>query len=304
MNLSYENEMNLAFDKPLKYKDLLLYPAKLPYYSIFAAADECLDISRVDEKNIDFLRLPYLEYMYEKSLVDEDFKNKWNLLICIMHIVLGEDQPFDILRQEGRLCIRVYQRSDNYELLNKECTILQESFLNNYDKKKTTKKELEELKNKISELRNKMNNVIIIGSEDFEEIKQLIMLQHDVKAQHFDAKTEKFLYEMKEKLHKAQGNKNKNSPTLEDLISVVAYSLQKEPKDLEDMTIRRFNRYLDIVLSKDDYYMYKKLELSGMIKLKMELPHWIKHYEPKGKFDDILVKDNGLMNAATNGGKI
>ena len=24
MNLSYENEMNLAFDKPLKYKDLLL----------------------------------------------------------------------------------------------------------------------------------------------------------------------------------------------------------------------------------------------------------------------------------------
>lgn len=304
MNLSYENEMNLAFDKPLRYKDLLLYPATLPYYSIFVSADECLDVSRVDEKNIELLRLPYLEYMYEKSLLDDEFKNKWNMLICILRIVLGENQPFDILKQDGRLYIRVYQRADNYELLNKECNILQENFLNNYKEKKITVNELEQLKNKINELKEQMNNIVMIGSEDFEEMKQLIMLQHDVKSQHFDAKTEKFLIDMKKKLKKARGDKAKDAPDFEDLISIVSYSLQKEPKDLENLTIRRFNRYLNIVLTKEDYYMYKQLELSGMIKIKTELPHWIKHYEPKGKFDDILVKNNGLMNALENGGKI
>ena len=87
MELSYENKMNLAFDKPLAYKSLLLYPATLPYYSIFAAADECLDTSRMDEKNKKLLRLPYLDYLYEKSLVDNNFKNKWNMLICILNIV-------------------------------------------------------------------------------------------------------------------------------------------------------------------------------------------------------------------------
>lgn len=54
MNISYENKINLAFDKPLEYKSLLLYPATLPYYSIFVSADECLDVSRIDEKIKDF----------------------------------------------------------------------------------------------------------------------------------------------------------------------------------------------------------------------------------------------------------
>ena len=88
------------------------------------------------------------------------------------------------------------------------------------------------------------------------------------------------------------------------MITVVAYSMNINPTDMENMTIRRFNRYLHIVLSKDDYYMYKQLELSGMIKMKSDLPHWINHYEPKGKFDDILVDSSGLMSSLRDGDKI
>ena len=57
MNLSYENINHLAFDEPLEYKSLLLYPVTLPYYSIFASAEECLDVSRLDEKDVRLLRL-------------------------------------------------------------------------------------------------------------------------------------------------------------------------------------------------------------------------------------------------------
>lgn len=295
MDMNFDNKISLAFDKPLKYKNLLLYPATLPYYSIFASADECLDVSRIDEKNVKLLRLPYLEYLYEKSLLDEGFKNRWNMLICILSIVLTEEQPFDILREEGKIYIKVYQRSENYELLNKEYTILKTNFLAQHKEKKATNAELNDIAEKLQNIQDQMYEHIKIGSEDFEEIRHLIMQQNDIKSQHYDAKTEQFLYEMKQKLKQTRASNNNTD--LEDLITVVAYSMNKYPEDLENMTIRRFNRYLNIVISKDDYYMYKQLELSGMIKMKSDLPHWINHYEPKGKFDDILMDGNNFMQS-------
>lgn len=302
MNISYENKMNLAFDKPLEYKNLLLYPATLTYYSLFASAEECLDVSRLDEKNKRLLRLPYLDYMYEKSLIDENFKNRWNMLICILNIVLKEEQPFDILREKGRVIIKVYQRSENYELLNKEYVATRANFLQQYKNQNPPIDEVQKLSKELAELQEKMYNNIMINSEDFDEIRKLIMLQNDIKPQHYDAQTEKLLYEMKAKLRTTRASKSDTD--FEDLITVVSYCMNKNQEEMEKLTIRRFNRYLDIVMKKDDYYLYKQLELSGMIKMKSDLPHWINHYEPKGKFDDVLVDSSGLMSSLKDGGKI
>lgn len=301
MDISYENQINLAFDKPLEYKKVLLYPATLPYYSIFACADECLDASRIDEKDIKLLRLPYLEYIYEKSLVDKSYKNKWDMLICVLGIVFGNEQPFDILRENGRLYVKVYQRSEDYEKLNKQCEELKANFADRYAGEEINKKELTDVVNKIQNIQEKMFNHIMIDSTDFDRIRNLIMLQNDIKPEHYDAKTEEFLYRMKEKLRNARRT---NDTDLEDLITVVAYNTGKTNKELSEMTIRRFNRYLQYTLSKDEYYMYKQLELCGMIKMKSELPHWIRHYEPKGRFDDILVNGNDMLTSLKDGGTI
>lgn len=302
MSISYENENRLAFDKPLIYKDLLLYPATLSYYSIFTIADECLDVFRLNEKNKKFLRLPYLEYMYEKSLVDEGFKDKWSMLICILSIVLGEKQPFDIVREKGKIYIKVYQRSENYELLNKEYTILRTNFLAQHKEKKATEAEISKIAKKLQDIQDKMYTYTMIGSEEFEEMRHLIMLQNDIKPQHYDIKTEAFLYKMKQKLR--QSKKKDSGVDFEDLVTIVSCALHKSQQEMANLTIRRFNRYLNIIMNKDDYYMYKQLELSGMIKMKTDLPHWISHYEPKGKFDDILVDGGGLMSSLQNGDKI
>ncbi len=302
MNISYENENKLAFDKPLIYKDLLLYPATLSYYSIFTIADECLDVFRLNEKNKKFLRLPYLEYMYEKSLVDEGFKDKWSMLICILSIVLGEEQPFDIVREKGKIYIKVYQRSENYELLNKEYTILRTNFLAQHKEKKATEAEISKIAKKLQDIQDKMYTYTMIGSEEFEEMRHLIMLQNDIKSQHYDIKTEAFLYKMKQKLR--QSKKKDSGVDFEDLVTIVSCALHKSQQEMANLTIRRFNRYLNIIMNKDDYYMYKQLELSGMIEMKTDLPHWISHYEPKGKFDDILVNGEGLISSLQNGDKI
>ena len=297
MNISYENTMNLAFDKPLEYKTLSLYPAKLFYYSIFSSADECLDVSRLDERDLRLMRLPYLEYMYEKSLINEDFKNRWNMLICILSIVLQE-QSFDIIREDGRLYLKVYQRSENYELLNKQYKAIQDKIIEEYSESKKID-DIKEYVTKMEEIKDKMFNIITISSEEFDEMRQLILLQNDIKPQHFNAETEKLLYEMKIKLKSTR--KDNSYTTMEDLITIVSYSMHISNEEMENLTIRRFNRYLDIALSKDDYYMYKSLELSGAIKMKSEIPHWIKHYEPKGKFDDVLVDGGNLLTSLGDG---
>ena len=303
MNISYENQMNMAFDKPLEYKKVLLYPATLPYYSIFACADECLDASRIDEKDIKLLRLPYLEYMYEKSLTDENFKNKWDMLICVLGIVFGNEQPFDILRDNGQLFIKVYQRSEGYDKLNQQYEELKIKFANDYAGKEINKIELKNIAEKMQKIQDKMFNHIMINSTDFDRMRELIMMQNDIKSEHYDAKTEAFLYRMKSKLQEAR-KRTSDSTDLEDLITIVAYNTGRTNKELSEMTIRRFNRYLQYTLSKDDYYMYKQLELCGMIKMKSELPHWIRHYEPKGRFDDILVNGNDMLSSLKDGDTI
>lgn len=300
MDISYENRMNLIFDKPLEYKKVLLYPATLSYYSIFSSAEDCLDVSRLNEKDINLLRLPYLDYMYRKSLTDENFKNKWDMLICILTIVFKENQPFDILKKDKDIYIKVYQRSDNYEKLVEEYDKLKKDFVDNYQNKKL--EEAKHISKKMEEIKNKIYNFVLLNSNDFEYIRKLIMLQNDIKPQHYNAKTEKFLREMQEKLQSMKNSKS--SVELEDLITVVSYSLNKDMKDMENMTIRRFNRYLEIVTSKDDYYMYKELELNGSIKVKSELQHWIKHYTPKGKFDNILIENEELVSSLKNEKKI
>ena len=38
--------------------------------------------------------------------------------------------------------------------------------------------------------------------------------------------------------------------------------------------------------------------------MKAKLPHWIKHYEPKGRFDDILVNGNDMLSSLKDGDTI
>lgn len=301
-DISYENKLNLAFDKPLEYRNILLYPATLDYYSLFSIADECLDVNRLEERDVRLLRLPYLDYMYEKSLVDAQAQAKWSMLIYILKIVFGEDQPFEVIRENGRVEIKVHQRSDKYELLNKEYTILRTNFFAAHKEKKATAQETIDIAKKLSDLQDQMYNVITIGSEDFDKIRKLIMIQNDIKSEHYDAKTEALLDKMREKLKQTRADNN--DVDFEDLITIVSYMMHIKQSDLENMTIRRFNRYLDIALKKDDYYMYKSLEVSGEVKFKSEIKHWVSHYEPKGKYDGLLIKGNDLMSSLNDGGKI
>lgn len=299
INISYENKINLAFDKPLEYKGIYIYPATLPYYSIFLNAEECLDVSRLNERDIKLLRLPYLEYLYEKSLKDENFKSRWDMLICILNIVL-KDQSFEIVKENNNISLKVYQRTKEFETLNSEYEDLKKNIINKYNETHNIEgTEMTKLLDGLSDFKKKMFKVVSISGVEFDDFRQLVMLQNDIKSEHYSPKIEKMLNETKMKLNSV--NKKGENLSLEDLITAVAYTTHIKPEDMYEMTIRRFNRFLYITKNKDDYYLYKQLELSGNIELKTDLPYWIKHYEPVGKYDDVLINNSSLLSSVQDG---
>lgn len=299
MNISYENKMNLAFDKPLEYKGIYIYPATLPYYSIFLNAEECLDVSRLNEKDIKLLRLPYLEYLYEKSLKDVSYKNRWDMLICILNVVL-KDQSFEIVKENNNINLKVYQRTKEFETLNSEYEKLKKDIINEYkNTHDIEEKGITKLLNQLGNMKEKMFSCVTITGVEFDELRELIMLQNDIKSEHYSPKIEKMLEETKQKLNSI--NKKDNDLSLEDLITAVSYTANIKPQDMYEMTIRRFNRFLYITRNKDDYYLYKQLQLSGSIELKSDLPYWIKHFEPVGKYDDVLINNSSLLSSVQDG---
>lgn len=291
VNMNLNNIMALAFDKPLEYKSLFLYPAKMAHYYLFKTALDTLFLSRELETDINLLRLPYLEYLYEKSLVDEEYRMKWNGLIYILKITL-QDQNFDILRKQGKIYIKVYQSTEYYKLLKSEYDKILE------DIKNTTIEpaDLIVLKEKLAEIEDKMPYVMLI-SEDFEELKYMICEQNDIKVEIYSAEMEKYLKETKDKISRINSMKFGDDVTLEDMITAVANNLKLTNRsEIFDMTIRCFNRYLDILYNKDDYYMYKSAILNGNIKMDKEPSFWIKKHKPKGKYDGVLVESNSLTS--------
>ena len=103
------------------------------------------------------------------------------------------EQSFDIIRENGRLYLKVYKRSKDYELLNKEYKKLQDEVVDGYANKKINNDNIKDYAKKIDEIKEKMFNIVKIGSEEFEDMRQLIMIQNDIKPQHFNAETEKLI---------------------------------------------------------------------------------------------------------------
>lgn len=81
---------------------------------------------------------------------------------------------------------------------------------------------------------------------------------------------------------------------MEDLIDAVAFSLGKTPKEIKDMTVRRFDRYLELQLDKENYSLCKQAELNGT-EFKVPLKHWLKEYKPKSRYAGAQNNGGGIQ---------
>lgn len=293
MDLDYI-KTNLTFDEEVEYKGIKIYPLTIKYYHIAKMGHLAFAINLINETDINLFGLPYMEYMFKKSLNNPDFAQIWALYNNILQLSF-KDQIYSFKYEGDFLKLIVAVPTEKY---NEEIMCVYREKLKLYENLSKDKQhqilnylQLENLKEELDTLANELFTIHIFNDEEFEDIRKIICYMNDIDISEIDPKWEKELIKAREIIQKTSSNNE--VPTFEDLANVVAMSLGKTPKEIQDMTVRRFDRYLTLELDKEDYLLCKQAELSGT-EFKIPPKHWLKGYKIKGRYSDVQNNGNGM----------
>ena len=261
-----ENELEeyFTYDKPVPYKELLIYPVKVIDYLNFFISVNCLtfDKNKIPDPNI--IKMSYLDFLFYTFEKDENGKVYLMMLLEIFKICLNIDynQIEYIEDEKGKI---------NF-IFNLEYG----------DEEKEYKK-------------------IIIDKKDFDNIKKIILLQNipDYDDTYIDPKVEAVLKEAQEFMNR---NKKKIS-SLEDQIICVMLALNEvDNKKIHNLTIRKFTKILQRYDYKLHYEIYKQAECSGMVTFKEDIDHWMSELSSK-KYSDVII-DYGEFKSKIESAKV
>ena len=87
-------------------------------------------------------------------------------------------------------------------------------------------------------------------------------------------------------------NPNNVQPSLEKQESCIVSTGVYTYETIKDITIRKMVILLRTIDARLHYFAYRQGELSGMVKFKNEISHWIYGVDNKNKFDDIMTMDS------------
>jgi hypothetical protein len=292
----YDFRNNLVFDEYVEYKGIKIYPITIKYYQIVKASSDAFSQDIVNEKDIELIGLPYMEYMQKKALKYPDFLETYDIFNTVIQLSLKEQ--LHSFRREGeflKLVIAIPTKDYSEE---KMCVYRKK--LNDY--RELTRDEFHRILNKlqaqklyeeIEDLANELFTLNVFDDKDFENIKNIICNLNDIDTTIIkDLRWKKELEEAQEIMNEL--NSGKNNPQFEDLVNVVAMSLNKLPSEIKDMTIRRFDRYLTMILDKENYLLCKQAELSGA-EFKTPITHWLKGYKMKTRYSGVQTIGSGIQ---------
>ena len=138
-------------------------------------------------------------------------------------------------------------------------------------------------------------NDVILTSRDFDEIKNIIVLQNEIETIDVNMKkeTRDMLDKAKEAKAKMSGDKQCG---LEDQMICLSIATGMSLDDIYNMTIRKFKRYIRRVDHKIHYEIYKTASMSGFVEFKdKNFPkHWMVDLDNNDKYGDVLVSFDSI----------
>ena len=99
-----------------------------------------------------------------------------------------------------------------------------------------------------------------------------------------------------EKARAFEQRKNNNSGTTEDYIDSLAVGLRVENEYIQNLTIRKFWRYIKRLNKHDEYQACRTGEMSGMVTFKQPLQHWMSSMEIKDKYENLKANENDIRS--------
>ena len=64
------------------------------------------------------------------------------------------------------------------------------------------------------------------------------------------------------------------------------------------MSYYTFNHYVKMMGEYDEYMLCKTAELQGT-EFKEKISHWLKHYAPEGKYDDVTTQNSSAITSVS-----
>jgi hypothetical protein len=305
-------------DEPVPYKDLLIYPAQVKDYFDFYMAVNILTIEKnkiPDPKVISMSYLDFIFYQMDNDLEngqyygfmfvqilkqclhidDEDImykrndKGKIELFITIYADGIFEDDEFlskvfGFKKAETLINLNIIEKIKNEEIsaISNICGISIDSTLLLVSAYKRCKDNF------------KVEKQIQLNKEDFDNIRWIIVYQNmpDYDDTYYDPKVEESLKEAQEFL-------NRNTDKLcgfEDQKICAKLATYATFDEINNWSLRKFNKILERFNIKLNYEICKTGEMSGMVTFKSgAIKHWMSEIKHE-KYKDLLVDFNSTTS--------
>ena len=313
------NDVYYIYDEPVEYKGLKIYPIKVYDAMDFYMYVDCLKIDKNSVPDIKVISMSYLDYMISISNNSNFYSQKlYALLKLCLHLKGMKILSLKKAKKRYAKSLPVVMCFD------KTITETSKIFPINFQDGKTFETVVEELKTEIRKFnpRDKIlgNNPIFIDlgddfqiekkknksilhikdgfydSDDFDNIKQIILEQNAV-----EQINENIRKEVRDELDKLQSTVRRLSSSIkmcgfEDQLICVSIGTGFSLKKVNNLTIRKFKKYIERIDSKITFEVYKPAILSGNVTSKdknFPLP-WMADLESDNKYSDILVNEDEI----------
>jgi hypothetical protein len=252
------NDRYFYYDKPVPFGHVSIYPIRIYDYIDFYYAVDCLLINKNRIPDVKIIQMSYLDYIYLRILMElrqpEEDSENYNLHIIEKFLTLIS------------LSLKVKEENITFELDENDKAIL---VLKDYNGK-----------------------TIKINGKQFDEIKRIICEYNmvDLPDETIDPKLEKAL----EDARKFKDKNKEKTGSLEDQLICVMISTSLKLEDIENLTIRKFQKILERVDHKLHYQLYKTAEMNGA-EFKIKPSHWMSEIR-QDKYAGLIVDYDETIN--------
>lgn len=133
-----------------------------------------------------------------------------------------------------------------------------------------------------------------ITPDKFDDIRQIILLQNGI-----EFNINEFMhYGAEQRLKQAQHDisKTQSQATIEDYIDSVVVALHLTENSINEMSIRKFWRYVKRCNSFTDYKVLKTGESSGMVTFKEPIKHWMASVDDENEYEQVKTSEEAIKN--------
>ena len=246
----------IPFNKPVPYKDLLVYPVRLCDMSMTEKALDLLQINKNELGELEFISISNLRFF----------------------LILLEEMP-EFGDSFEYLFRKILDVPDNYAI---------QKYLSGDDEFLAIG---EIISHSDGEVFIREETLTKIDSKDFDEIRRIVLYQTfpDFSEKYVDPdikrKTEEY-YRLK--------NKNAKHVTLEHKMTCVQARTGMTPEQIGDLTIRNFYQLFDVLVDRDEYIICKNAEFNNT-KFKDPIEHWA-YKEKKDKYSEAFCDADSFIS--------